>query len=215
MIKEKKCPKKKVQGNRILRQRNALLGDEWANSITDGWSDTDWRHMRSELREAQWDEVPLMRLARSVSLRDMEELHWLWRELDEPRIQRLSRDEGEALLLKWQETAGIPGHFDCAICGGSFPKGEHSIEHVVPRAELEINSLDNHVLTCKGNGRCNEIRGSRFSLLGATEELAKRRMLVNRNRAREALYRVRRMVLLIIYMSMWIDADVDEEKGEK
>lgn len=119
-----------------------------------------------DLRKAQWDEAALMQLARSVSRQDMEELLWLWRELDEPRIHRLSRSRVKELLWEWQKTAHLPDHFDCAICGRAFPRGEESIEHIFPKSELERNALDNHVLTCRGKDRCNQRRGAEFTLLG-------------------------------------------------
>ena len=202
--------KEKGWGKRALRRRKRVAGDAWSTSCADAWTGIGWRRMRADLRKAQWDEAALMRLARSVSRRDMEELLWLWRELDDPRIQRLSRSGVTELLLEWQRTAHMPGHFDCAICGRAFPRGEHSIEHIVPRSELEMNSLDNHVLTCRGKDRCNQLRGAEYTLSGIRKVLVKDGVHVDEEKARRSLYRVRRMVVLITRMGMWVDVNLDE-----
>ena len=168
----------------------------------DNWIKKTRKERRSDLRRAQWDEDALMVLANSVSDVDMRTLSRIFWDYDEPRIPRIRRVDVIGMLMDWQASLDGSGRFDCAICGHSFMRDDASLEHIIPRANIEISSLDNHCLTCVS---CNGGRGANYTLTGYRNLLmARSHIVVNRERALLALDRVRRMTLLIARLEIWM-----------
>ena len=167
---------------------------------TTPWRELPIRDRNRTLREAEWHpECYLVALAETLSRREIELLLRLYdgKKLF-PRWARLGRQEVKELLLNFQQSDGLPGFFDCAVCGQPCDGGDSentTLEHDAPQADIVFDNLQNHLLTCLA---CNRFRGFRLSITAARAQRRRQGKDVNEEVAIWAVQRVRRMVILIM-----------------
>lgn len=120
-----------------------------------------------------------------------------------PIAWRLQKKEVKAILLHAQRSDEGIDMWDYVICGQAFPNGAEEIEHLLPKADVEVSKLFNHALTC---GDCNDKKCEIYSYTGARGEVIKAGGAVCEDTADRAMYSVRRMHTLLCSLDIAITA---------